>query len=230
MTFAPSPLADMTLPQDVTPAIAQTPVAASTSAPTAAQMYEAAKAYREAIQDQYDRIREVRSSIAQGLRDGENRVQADISGLEARLKQLDEQLLDAQKQLNIADARVAQAASVPGAILPPPPRDNTPDWEDVLAGGAMLSFALLFPFAIAYSRRIWRRSAKVTVTLPPDVATRMQAMEEAIESVAVEVERIGEGQRFMTQALSEQPKYVGAGAAEPIMVRAREAAHAEQSR
>ncbi|MEO7999788.1 MAG: hypothetical protein ABI852_20210, partial [Gemmatimonadaceae bacterium] len=68
----------------------------------------------------------------------------------------------------------------------------------------------------------------VIVTMPQEVADRMQAMEEAIESVAVEVERIGEGQRFMTQALSDNPRHLGAGAAEPIMVRAREALHAER--
>ncbi|MBC8088414.1 MAG: hypothetical protein H7Z40_14185 [Phycisphaerae bacterium] len=68
----------------------------------------------------------------------------------------------------------------------------------------------------------------MTVTLPPEVATRIQAMEDAIESVAVEVERIGEGQRFMTQALAESPRALGMGAAEPIVIRSREAALAER--
>ncbi|MEP6779433.1 MAG: hypothetical protein ABJC26_06040, partial [Gemmatimonadaceae bacterium] len=133
-------------------------------------------------------------------------------------------------QIGTANGKEALAASVPGAVLPEPirPRDNSLDMDGVFAGGAILSFALLFPFVIAYSRRIWRRSAKTIVTLPPEVATRMQAMEEAIESVAIEVERIGEGQRFMTQALAESPRGIGAGAAEPIMVRAREAVHAER--
>lgn len=201
----------------------------TTSAPSAADMYLAAKAYREVLMEQRDRLRETRSSVASAMRD-EQRTSADIAGLEKRLSVLDEQMVDLEKQIGQANVKEAQASGVPGAIPPDPPYvpRTGPDWDGVFAGGAILSFALLFPFAIAYSRRIWRRSAKTTVMLPPDVASRMQAMEEAIESVAVEVERIGEGQRFMTQALSENPRHLGAGAAEPVMVRAREAVHAER--
>lgn len=215
--------------QTVTPAAPPAPALPLTGAPTAAQMFEAAKAYREVLEDQRERLRETRRSVANAMRE-DSRTTADIAGLEKRLNALDEQMVDLEKQLAGANAKEAQAASVPGAIVkePPQPRDNSIQWDEVLGGGAMLTFALAFPLIIAYSRRIWRRSAKVTVTLPPDVATRMQAMEEAIESVAVEVERIGEGQRFMTQALSDNPRHLGAGAAEPVMVRAREAVHAER--
>lgn len=231
MVLVPSPTADMIFPQDASQAATAAPAAvAQTNAPaTAAQMLEAAKAYRDALQDQYDRLRSTRGNLASATRE-DNRTSTDIAGLESRLKFMDERLLNLDKQIATADAKVAEASLVPGAVIPEPPRqrDTTPDWDGVFAGGGLLTFALLFPFAIAYSRRIWRKSAKMTVTLPPDVAQRMQTMEDAIESVAVEVERIGEGQRFMTQALSEQPRFVGAGAAEPIMVRAREAANAER--
>lgn len=211
------------------PTIEQPVSVTLTGAPTAAEMLQAAKAYREVLQDQKERLRETRSSVASAMRD-EQRTTADIAGLEKRLAVLDEQMVDLEKQIGQANVKEALAAAVPGAVLPEPPyvRPSGPDWDGVFAGGAVLSFALLFPFAIAYSRRIWRRSAKTTVMLPPEVAARMQAMEEAIESVAVEVERIGEGQRFMTQALSENPRHLGAGVAEPVMVRAREAVHAER--
>ena len=230
--LVPSPLADMTPSQNVSaPQIAApAPTGASVNAPvTASQMLDAAKALREALQDQYDRLRSTRANIASATRE-DNRTSTDIAGLESRLKFLDERLLDTEKQIASADARVALASSVPGATDrgPEPARDNTPNWETVLAIGSLLTFALMFPFVIAYARRIWRKSAKMTITLPPEVAARMQTMEEAIESVAVEVERIGEGQRFMTQALAEQPRFVGAGAAEPVMVRARGSVHAER--
>ncbi|MEP6832441.1 MAG: hypothetical protein ABJB74_03565 [Gemmatimonas sp.] len=226
----------MIFPQEVPVTVIQTqsgPVVVGTAGgpATAQQNLRAAKAYREVLGDQAERLRSDRARIASAARE-ESRTATDIAGLDVRLKAMDERLLNMDKQLANADTKVAEASLVPGAVVPEPrlPRDNTPDWDGVFAGGAILSFALLFPFCIAYSRRIWRRSAKVTVTLPPDVAARMQTMEEAIESVAVEVERIGEGQRFMTQALSESPRFVGAGAAEPVMVHAREAMHAERLR
>lgn len=218
---APQPPAPPGVPQVTVGQNGTVTVNTGTSSP--AENLRAARAYREELQDQRETVRSQRSTIASATRE-DNRNSVDIAGLEARLKAYDERLLNLEKQISIADERVAQASGVPGAVQPdPPPVPRPVDWEEVFAGGALLSFALLFPFAIAYSRRIWRRSAKMQVTLPPDVATRMQAMEEAIESVAVEVERIGEGQRFMTQAL-------GAGSAEAVPIRARELVHAEQHR
>jgi len=39
--------------------------------------------------------------------------------------------------------------------------------------------------------------------IPDEVASRLERMEQAIEAVAIEVERISEGQRFTTKLLSE---------------------------
>jgi hypothetical protein len=39
---------------------------------------------------------------------------------------------------------------------------------------------------------------------PADVGARLERMEQAIEAIAVEVERISEGQRFTTKLLSER--------------------------
>jgi hypothetical protein len=38
----------------------------------------------------------------------------------------------------------------------------------------------------------------------PDLALRLQHMEQAIDAIAVEIERISEGQRFTTKLLSER--------------------------
>jgi hypothetical protein len=40
--------------------------------------------------------------------------------------------------------------------------------------------------------------------LPPDVTARLDRMEQAIDAIAVEIERISEGQRFTTKLLSER--------------------------
>jgi hypothetical protein len=40
--------------------------------------------------------------------------------------------------------------------------------------------------------------------MPNDVTVRLERMEQAIEAIAVEVERISEGQRFTTKLLSEK--------------------------
>jgi hypothetical protein len=57
------------------------------------------------------------------------------------------------------------------------------------------------PLARAYSRRMDAQSRNPQI--PSEVAARLERMEQAIDSVALEVERISEGQRFTTRLLSE---------------------------
>jgi hypothetical protein len=61
--------------------------------------------------------------------------------------------------------------------------------------------AIGLPVARAYSRRVDAESKNPRV--PSEVADRLERMEQAIEAVAIEVERISEGQRFTTKLLSE---------------------------
>ncbi len=57
------------------------------------------------------------------------------------------------------------------------------------------------PLARAYSRRMDAQARNPQI--PSEVAARLERMEQAIDSVALEVERISEGQRFTTKLLSE---------------------------
>lgn len=40
-------------------------------------------------------------------------------------------------------------------------------------------------------------------SLPPDVSARLERMERSLDAIALEVERVSEGQRFTTKLLSE---------------------------
>jgi len=62
---------------------------------------------------------------------------------------------------------------------------------------------VLFPLVRAWSRRIEGKGPP-PAALPPDVAARLERIERAVESVAIEVERISEGQRFVTKVLSDR--------------------------
>jgi hypothetical protein len=62
--------------------------------------------------------------------------------------------------------------------------------------------AIGYPLARAYAARLERKPMGPSV--PPDVAARLERMEQAIDAIAVEVERISEGQRFTTKLLSER--------------------------
>ena len=62
--------------------------------------------------------------------------------------------------------------------------------------------AIGLPIARAYARRV--ESSAGQRSLPPDVTARLERMEQAIDAIAVEVERISEGQRFTTRLLAER--------------------------
>ena len=59
-----------------------------------------------------------------------------------------------------------------------------------------------WPVARAFARRIEARPTAPEV--PMEVQARLERMEQAIDSIAIEVERISEGQRFTTTLLSER--------------------------
>jgi hypothetical protein len=74
-------------------------------------------------------------------------------------------------------------------------------WIPILAISCAPIIAIGVPIARAYARRL---DARPTASVPPDVAARLERMEQAIDSIAVEVERISEGQRFTTKLLAER--------------------------
>ena len=61
--------------------------------------------------------------------------------------------------------------------------------------------AIGVPLARAYSRKLDAEAKNPRI--PSEVAARLERMEQALDSVALEVERISEGQRFTTKLLSE---------------------------
>jgi hypothetical protein len=58
------------------------------------------------------------------------------------------------------------------------------------------------PLARAYARRMESGAGRPVV--PPDVTARLERMEQAIDSIAIEIERISEGQRFTTKLLADR--------------------------
>lgn len=50
----------------------------------------------------------------------------------------------------------------------------------------------------------WLRRPRGTAALPSELIERLERIERAVDVTALEVERIGEGQRFLTRALGER--------------------------
>lgn len=183
-------------------------------------VYRAFNEQRRELANQLESLEERRGNLAGQLANPA----ADKSlrtGLELRVGELDKRIADVDKQLAAADLAVANAAAAPGAIIPPPPYVRTGPSGAVVALSGGFIVAVLFPIAIALARRIWKRSTGAVSAFPQELADRLNRLDQSMDSIAIEVERIGEGQRFVTRVLSENGRVLGTGAAPPIDVGAR---------
>jgi hypothetical protein len=187
---------------------------------------EAFRNQRSELRNQLERLEEQREDFSQELRQAMAQPavsNVDTKGLEQRIASIDTRIVEIEKQLSDADANVARAAAIPGAVVPPrppPPREGPPEEFWVLSG--IFMFVIGMPIAIAYARRIWRRSTGAISALPQEIYDRFNRLDQAVDAVAIEVERVGEGQRFLTRSLGEQQRALGAGPAERIEALERE--------
>ncbi len=173
---------------------------------TAREMYEAMRLQRQVIQNQLDNALSDRFSIASRLREGQV-TGPDKAGLEQRLELMDARIMDLQRSLATAEAQEAQAAALPGAHARDIREQRAEEREIILGFSIALVFLIAIPMTLVWARRLWKKNA-VTINMPPELAERLDSIERGIETTAIEVERIGEGQRFVTQLLAQRGEAV----------------------
>lgn len=88
--------------------------------------------------------------------------------------------------------------------LPQQEQRQESDGPFVVAGLGIVATTLILIVALSLRYRAKTRGSGKAAELPAELTQRMIRMETAIESVAIEVERISEGQRFTTRLLSER--------------------------
>jgi hypothetical protein len=105
---------------------------------------------------------------------------------------------------HVADAASGMQAVAQARIAPP-------EWILAMTTVTIVG-ASLYMVARAVSRRIEGTNEK-PVAPPPDVLARLERIEAGVEAIALEVERISENQRFVTQLLSgrDAPRAVAPG-------------------
>jgi hypothetical protein len=144
---------------------------------------------------------------------GQLKEQKDLASPSAKVR-FNQPIADVTHQLTLAqldyDATSGSISALQAPQMPVAttiqrvrlPHITRPEAEKVGAG----AFLLLFPLVLALARRIWvRGGAAARPIIDLESSPRLQRLEEAIEAISIEVERIGEGQRFATRLLSERP-------------------------
>jgi len=199
-----------------TPALA--PIARTArSAPSASAIYEGFRAQRRELNNQLDELQSTRREITSQLEDL-TAGSPERKPLETRMTDIDSRITTVDQMLASNATDISKAAAIPGAVVEPPRviKDGPP--QEAYALGGIFMLVVLLPISVAVARRIWRRSAVAVTGFPREIGERLLRMEQALEATAVEVERIGEGQRFLTRLFTEEggARPLGAGSPQSI--------------
>jgi regulator of replication initiation timing len=187
------------------------------SAPSASAIYEGFKAQRRELSNQLDELQSTRKAVSSQLEETSSTA-PERKALETRLTDVDQRISTVDGMLATNATQIAQAAAIPGAVVEPPRIVRSGPPEEAYIVGTIFIFVFFLPLSVAFARRIWRRSATVVTSFPRELAERLSRMEHAVEATAVEVERIGEGQRFLTKLFTEGEgaRAIGSGAPQPV--------------
>jgi hypothetical protein len=174
------------------------------------------RARRTELSNQISSATERRDELAQQLESaqGQNRV-----GLEQRLAVLDSRIVQMERDI----AETGRQLTAPQYTTSSMPPDMPFGLSSKQATGIAIVFTIfvLAPIAFAIAQSIWRRAFRGS-PLPDstDVTRRLISLEQSIDAIAVEVERVSEGQRYVTKLFSEGRVGValpaGQAPAEPI--------------
>ena len=215
----PAPNAPVVAPQGAPVAVevgTPTPI----SIPLTGQEVQALRVRRAELSDQLTSAARRREQVANQLEDAQG---ANRAGLEQRLQVLDRRIQQLESDIAVTGRALTMA---PAAALV---RENTSPIpglnQDAFAGlTAVFMIFVLGPISIGMARQLWKRARTAPPAKNQEESARMERIEQAVDAIAIEVERISEAQRFTTRLLSEthQPLALNAAQAPAEPLRARD--------
>ncbi|MCR4341586.1 MAG: hypothetical protein NUW01_17055 [Gemmatimonadaceae bacterium] len=191
-----------------------TTAAQTIALPQSVQEIAGLRSRRSELGDQLNRASNRRGEVLSDMRDASN---AEHAGLQQRLDALDSRIVQIEADIaateraltNASPAMLGAAAQAEEAAELARRQAEPPIDEDVIGIMAFMAMVLLIPIVVAHTRRIWKRPQPARA-LSPATEGRLERIEQAVEAIAVEVERVSEGQRFVTKLMS--------GAREPARI------------
>ncbi|HEY4735238.1 MAG: hypothetical protein ACJ79J_02620 [Gemmatimonadaceae bacterium] len=182
------------------------------TAPPSARQLDALKAQREELSNQLQSVDSRRSKLISQLKQTGD--PTAVKGLESRLALLDARQLQLESDIQTTGQQLSAAVGLVGTTSNAPFAGGMSNRQQTTLSILGIIF-VLFPISVGIARGLWRRASRQGP--PPaafaQTAQRLERLEESVDAIAVEVERISEGQRFVTKLLSEAqpaPKLVSA--------------------
>ena len=175
---------------------------------------------RDVLRDQLERAVTRRSALVEQLSPEEGRATAPEArvGIQQRLQLIDERILQIERDQALTEQQISNA---PAEVLAQEQAEryadnNRVNEDEAVAGaGFAFGFGILLTLVIGRIRR-WRARKRDrgmgldTLTTMPTHDPRIERLTQTVDAMAEELERIGEGQRFVTQLLSKRQDAVPA--------------------
>jgi prefoldin subunit 5 len=173
--------------------------------PTTVEQVANLQAQREELSGQLSNVSSRRSALVseiQATPEGTAR-----TGLEARLKVLDQRILQIESDLANTGRQISSAPAHLVTFSEAANRSGGDFEEGLMIGG---SFVFVFlSVAFFFARRRWKRRRGNLPTHSDADSARLERLEQGMEAIAIEIERVSEGQRFVTKLLSESQAPLG---------------------
>ncbi len=163
---------------------------------------QALVARRRELSDQLTSVSDRRHDLSMELIGADEGARA---GLQARIAVLDKRILQVENDIALTGSQLAAAPS--NLIGVTEFARNEPEGDHFPEGVAVGGFSAFAIASIVYAltrRRRWGRSSRSASALQDaESAQRLARLEQGMDAIAVEIERISEGQRFVTKLLAE---------------------------
>jgi hypothetical protein len=189
--------------------------------PRTARDIDALKARRDELSNQLQSVDSRRSKLISELKRTGDPVA--IKGLEARLSLLDTRQLQLESDIQQTGQQLTGPAAGLLATTGAPPIVAGLSQNQVETLSILSILFIFFPLAVGAARAVWKRSGRPgpAPAAFTETAQRLERLEASVDAIAIEIERVSEGQRFVTRLLSEsQPApTLGASQRTPEIIR-----------
>jgi FtsZ-binding cell division protein ZapB len=189
-------------PEVPTPTVVIPGAAGPLAVPTTREELAAIRAMRSELSSQLSSAANRRERLAEEL---EGLPPEARAGVQDRIRTLDDRIV--QLENDIANTGRLLTSAPAGLIA------STSQARTVFAGfsegpataiSIVFTIFVLFPLALAAARLMWKRSrTPARIPLTPEATQRLERIEQSVDAIAIEVERVTEGQRFLTRLLTE---------------------------
>lgn len=176
----------------------------TTTIPMTAEAMCTLRDQRSELSDQLISARNRRNELAE---QAEDFTVVNRAGLEAQVRLLDERILGIEGEIARTGELVAASPVACTQDTSFPPFNNMR--ADFTAISVVFTIFVGTPIAIAMARLLWKRGSlkrEAPTPIERDNAERLQRLEHAVDSIAIEMERVSEGQRFVTKLLADSPE------------------------